>query len=701
MTVESSQLLLFLALNAIVLLNALWLTCLFRGWQSWTERWLDCFLYFVALVVVGFEVLHRARWITLDGLFIVHIVTALALGWVAHRRGWEIRGAFSLAPIKALGWGSRALLCLPGAWFCAYIHYCRYLPPRGTDALLYHLPLAVEWLKARELVMLPAVFTASPYTYAPINGELFFAWLLAPFGIDIVMRFGQMPFLAAAMLAVFVVGRRWNLPTPLALGCGGLLLIYRPFLREIVLPNNDLMAMCWLLIFVTQWQRLDADWRSWARCGLALGMLAGTKVVGLLYVVACLALIVARLVPWRRTVPVRRMALGWGCLAVALAVLGGFSYVRNWLVTGNPVFPAIVRVGGIELFHGILDSNVMAAAHRSSGSVVGFLLSTKATFGMPVVTASIWSLAIIAAPIVWLWRGRRRAERGDVIWIWLLLLLGFVLIVWRVPFWEERMLFPIYALGLLMVVYLFGEIQSLGPKWVPVAGVGLVAVIFGAEAIQIRTILRVASLLALVFFALLGASLWLEQRVAKRPLTWIAPGIVVFALGFLCILWPDAVRRYQAAKFQLYPPAWPRYGPGWIWLNESTRARGVTVAYAGNSSIYPLYGQDLQNRVIYVPVQQTPRRYWHEFPWPDDARLNSLSTARKTIETVCRSHADPDAWLRRLVEMEVTFLVLLREGDTELIEARWVEQYRAFFERVFEHDGITIYWVRSAPTPAP
>src|SRR5262245_15923857 len=155
MSVESSQLLSFLALNVVVFVNALWLTCLFGGWQSWSERLLDCFLYFVAFVVLGFEALHFVRWITLDGLFVFHVIMGITLAFIARRHSWTIRDFFTLDPIRRLGWSGQTLLCVFLAWFCAYIYYCRYLPPRATDSLLYHLPLPVRWLQDRELTLVP------------------------------------------------------------------------------------------------------------------------------------------------------------------------------------------------------------------------------------------------------------------------------------------------------------------------------------------------------------------------------------------------------------------------------------------------------------------------------------------------------------------------------------------------------------------
>src|ERR1051326_8057453 len=335
LSVEVSQLLLFLALNALVLLNALWLTCWLGGWKTRPERLADCFLYYISLIVAGFLVLHAVHWVTLDGMFAFHVTSAVVLGWLARRRGWEISSLFSVEGIRNLGWLGQILLCAFAAWFGAYIFYCRYLVPCGTDALAYHLTMPVYWLKSQDLSLVPMFSTAALLSYSPINGEIFLTWLVMPFGNDVVVRFAQMPFLIVIMLSLYAIWRRWSVPQMVALGAAGLVLVFRPFLREIVLPNIDLMLTAWVLTFACQFQRLDGSWQSWTRGGLALGLMVGTKLFGLLYLVPCLLLLAGKHFQFRRARPFASIARDWACLVAAGVFLGAFTYARHWIEIGR------------------------------------------------------------------------------------------------------------------------------------------------------------------------------------------------------------------------------------------------------------------------------------------------------------------------------------------------------------------------------
>ena len=91
--------------------------------------------------------------------------------------------------------------------------------------------------------------------------------------------------------------------------------------------------------------------------GTALGLLLATKYIGVLFAPVVLALL-AWLCDRAAAARSRRSALPRGArrpavlLAATMAVTGGYTYLRNAVTTGNPIFPAPVRVLGLEVFPG-------------------------------------------------------------------------------------------------------------------------------------------------------------------------------------------------------------------------------------------------------------------------------------------------------------------------------------------------------------
>ncbi len=121
-------------------------------------------------------------------------------------------------------------------------------------------------------------------------------------------------------------------------------------MREPGAAKNDLMAAALLLaaiaILVNAWsesrRRLPVGWPL-AAAGLAVGLAAGTKVTALA-MAAALSVAVLVLAPAGR----RWAAAGWWFVPALLG--GGFWYLRNLVVAGNPL-PAAEHLGPISLPH--------------------------------------------------------------------------------------------------------------------------------------------------------------------------------------------------------------------------------------------------------------------------------------------------------------------------------------------------------------
>lgn len=693
MTLETSQLLLFVLLHALLVLNSLWLTSWLGGWKTWAERGLDAFLYANALIVVSFFLLHFVSFVRVEGLIAVQAVAALLLFARARKRGWEVRGFFTWKPLRDLGWPSRVLCGAFVGWLVMYVYVCRYLVPVGTDALNYHLPLPAHWLKDGALTLVYGMFLDPQLSYTPIAGELFFAWWMAPFGNDVLVRFGQMPFLVGAMLAVYTLWRRWNLSPPLALACAGLLLLYRPFLREIVIPNNDIMLATWLLVFLCQWQRLDAGWQGWARCGLALGLLAGTKVLGLLFAAPCLVLLAATAFGQRKELHIARAAFA---LVAAALLVGGFTYLRNWFLTGNPFYPALVKLGGFTVFDGMMDSDAMAATNQNWQTLKSFLF-TRGTFGMGTKTAWIWAATALAAPLGWL-AGRRNGAQP--LWIWFALVAGYTIVVWKTPFQDERYLFPVYGVGLIFLGWWISLLDRERRRWIAALVLGVVAICFGSESILKGT--GVPGLVAIAAcIAALELAMFVTADLTRRANRYVCLGLIVAGVFAVLYLWPSFTRTYQEIKFLRFPHIYPSQGPTWVWIDQQTRKEGARIAYAGSPLSYPLFGGDLQNDVGYVPVQKQESRAWHDLEWPADVEMRSHAEIHRVALEAARGRPDFDAWAGRILQRGCRFLVVIPDVDKDPVEARWAREHPELFRKAFENGPVTVYEVAQLIEPPP
>ena len=151
---------------------------------------------------------------------------------------------------------------------------------------------------------------------------------------------------------------------------------------------------------------LEPGW-ALAAAGLATGLAAGTKVT-VLAMGAALTVVVLVLAPAGR----RWAAAGWWFVPALLG--GGFWYLRNLVVAGNPL-PAVESIGPISLPHperlqlGRPDFNI---AHYATDTGIW---SEYFSPGLHDAFGALWPLVVGGAVVAALWAllgGRDRIVRG-------------------------------------------------------------------------------------------------------------------------------------------------------------------------------------------------------------------------------------------------------------------------------------------------
>lgn len=221
------------------------------------------------------------------------------------------------------------------------------------DALRYHLAVPQRWLRLGAIGATPGI----PFASFPLLVQLSYAHALA-------WGFQATPALLhtgwALMLAVGVAiwtRRSWD--AGVALLAALLLLSLTDVSAEAKQPRIDLAVALYSWGAASSWLRWrSGDGRGWLVCAAALaGCAAASKYTGLIPLVVIGVLL---LLDWVR----RRVRLGdllrFGAIA---ALIAAPWYLKNWLLSGNPVFPF-----GAALFGGALPLEVLARiAAENSG----------------------------------------------------------------------------------------------------------------------------------------------------------------------------------------------------------------------------------------------------------------------------------------------------------------------------------------------
>lgn len=238
--------------------------------------------------------------------------------------------------MKALVWATL------GLWFVMLVNFLysgiSTIPSEG-DSLAYHIPISTmistgKWME-------PEAFE-KPFFFYPAMGETLLSGITdagIPENLFNVIGWTLLGFVIYGLSMRARLGRTLSLS--LAVAC----LMWPSMVR---LLNNQTVD-----IWVAVWWTASVYWlekkgkmsvSGWMWQGVFLGMLCGTKVSGILFAVV---LLVVYMKKWTAA-NFRQLIV----FATAILIVGGFWYIRNTLLTGNPFYPAtILGWQGSSNFH--------------------------------------------------------------------------------------------------------------------------------------------------------------------------------------------------------------------------------------------------------------------------------------------------------------------------------------------------------------
>jgi hypothetical protein len=551
--------------------------------------------------------------------------TVLGAGGASAPRGTP-------APPPPAGEGFWSLLIMVGVIALVFGHWAlttKHALDHGIfnfDSLWYHLPFAADMVQSHSLTGMHHVDTVFTNWFYPQNSELLHGVGMLLTGRDTLSLFLNYGWLVVAFLAAWCIGRPYGRGALSVVAASILLEAHVLVVREPGAAKNDLMAAALLLaaiaILVNAWNLhrngraddagsrgeplalgLPVGW-ALAAAGLAVGLAAGTKVTALA-MAAALTVAAVVLAPAGR----RWAAAGWWLVPALLG--GGFWYLRNLVVAGNPL-PAIESLGPISLPHpqrlqiGRPDFSI---AHYATDTGVWseyFAPGLHSGFG------ALWPLVIggaVLAALLALLKGRDRAVRaaGGVV------LFGFVAYLFT----------PLSAAGAdgapeafgINVRYIYGALLAglvLLPlpllfdtrrrQWWLFGGLLVVLLLSDRADAVVRDPGRTFALLVVALAVLVPAALLLmRNRGASRGIA--LGGLAALALVVVAVGYP-LQRHYLDHRFRNEVAS--ESIPG-MHLDSAYRwARGIEGARIGLAGTtagfaqYGFYGTDLSNRVLYL-----------------------------------------------------------------------------------------------------
>jgi len=553
----------------------------------------------------------------------------------------------------------------------------RYMPVTANDAITYHFPTAAQWLRTGHLSLFETWFFNPANTFSPLAGSTFITWWIAPLGNDILARHEQLPALLLVFFAALRLMRAIGVHTTVAALIALALILSRPFLHQVEVEKDDLYLTAFFACAAAAFtkDRLQDPLAPW-RIGVALGLLLATKFTALLALPALLLVIDA---PFRARWCARRYVIALGLILL----LAGPWYLRNLLLTGNPIFPIETK-----LFPGLMSTTRSVKFHTLS-SIWTLLTNREHDQSLPIAPMLVLLIGLLTA-----FAARFRQLRADPI-IRLCLLgppLALTIYLTFSPYPELRFLDPAF---LLLFAASALAVAWIRPRILQIIAAAVLLIPCWATA-YILDEQRIPVILGLVMFASfltaigLGITWLLRQFPAHHPTIFkYAPLAITLAIAAQIYMeWEAYAQTCRNSAFIFYPIQYGQSGEVWKFIREEIPP-AETLAYTNTFLIHPMDGFKHDRPLIYIPTRKNITHIQNLPPFQTKLSGEQIVPAMAAAMT---SDTDGDGWLKKLFASRATHLVIFaHDVIPNPPEQTIVKTHPEKFEQVFQNPAATVY----------
>lgn len=568
-------------------------------------------------------------------------------------------------------------------------------PPMDADSLLYHLAFPAAWIKSACLntpffifgsmpVEIPGSLALASPSYFPINAELFFTWLMLPLKNAFLADLGQAPFYFIGITAVYSILRKYNLSQKISLLSGFLLVLIPNIFKQLrAAAQTDLISavLFLLIIFTLLLFKFDFTLKNSLLIGITSGLFIGTKFNNLIWLAAIFPLagyIFFKSIKKQRP-KAGKVFLCLGAIVLTTLVFGSYMYIKNYIFTGNPIFPVELKISGKVIFKGLVDSSTykMQLFTKDVGDL--FRLFRE---GLGVQFFALILPCTFLPVFFYRYLKKKLSPFTEYFLLFLTPLFALILFKFFINVYIARYFFPYLALGLITAVIFLNTLRHTNKYFMAVVFVSIIAASF---ELAHRYELVVSILLSLLLFITL--EVYKKQLLAFYSSKSFRKAALIGAIiGLLFFIYFNY--RYDKEEFNRYLLRFSKkevwqvdMGKGWKALNDLT-GQGANVAYTGRQDAYPLYGANLKNDVQYISVNNK-----------EIAPYNNPDGLYRRVQ-------DYAAWKENLRKHKIDYLFIAKpvfnnresaDPDKFPIEDEWAAAHPDNFELVFNNSLTRIY----------
>ncbi len=686
----------FFLMNLIVAISASLLCRIFLSERSIIDYCISWFIIYILQIIFGLEVLGILGLISLRNTLFLNMAFLIFVFFLAKKKTQKNTYLVSKFQdlLSRLELSKLEIFCIAViiSFFTVKILVNLVNPPFGWDSLNYHLTFPVEWLKHGNLSVPPIVFDDPGPSYYPISGSLFYLWLILPFKNVFLADLGQAPFFIFSALAVFAIAGKIGLRKKYAFYAAALFILIPNFFKQLQVAYVDIMVAAFLLTSLNYLLALNKDFSLkntfFFSTGLGLAICTKTTALPFVFLIFIPFLILCFTKKEIKKGPFLFLLGGLFILAI-----GGFSYLRNFIMTGDPLYPLNFSIFNLQIFKGVIDNQMYRTGIRPGDYRIAKILFSEGLGAQTVLfflPALFMGLPVLIA--------NKKGRLGFLLYYFMGLPILFILIYrFLLPIPNLRYIYVLFGITSVIAFYVLAALRI--PKKAVIAAFVICVLVSMGELAKKTELISSLIFTAFLFF-IIGISLKYIRKIQfnRRTFYFFIVGLAIFAF-MLQLLEKDYVKNEfpRYLKMVKYSGFWPDAAKAWEWLNKNTTSENI--AYAGRPVPFPLYGSGFKNNVYYVSVNKTEPARLHNFKgskyiWgyrQDNSKFDNYEASYNY-----RGNPVYDDWLINLQKRNTDYLFVysllkIKTINQFPMEDGWAQGHPERFKLSFSNDTIRIY----------
>jgi hypothetical protein len=268
---------------------------------------------------------------------------------------------------------SKIILALAATAYALLWGFALCFADRSWDGLAYHIPSIALWAQHGHVHWVDKSISCEPYINGyPKAAELVGYIMTVGFRSSMFLNCFNLLFLPLGVVGLITITRELGCSMRVSLATGAAYVLIPVNIGQTVTSYVDcaysscvIAAIAVVLVAFKTARRLPDMLLFSALLGCSIGLVAGVKGTGLL-----VSIVLGTTFAFVLAGSIKRCALrsglGVGLLSGVLVLLfalvvGGYWYVRNWLIAGSPLYPVGLSLAGHTLFPGMKVGEAISA----------------------------------------------------------------------------------------------------------------------------------------------------------------------------------------------------------------------------------------------------------------------------------------------------------------------------------------------------